>query len=58
MRKEDNNTAGEQERIGRQSTEKEKQAGGRITQRIFILTNYNMIYKIKTPALQRFVLGQ
>lgn len=48
--KEDYSTAGEKERIEKQSTEKENQAGGRITQRIFILTNYNRIYKDSSSA--------
>lgn len=57
MRKEDYNIAGEKEIIGRQRTEKENQAGGRVTQRIFILTNYNRIYKIRLQLFKDLFLG-
>lgn len=55
--KEDYSTAGEKERIEKQSTEKENQAGGRITQRIFILSNYNRIYKVRLQLCKDLCLG-
>ncbi|KAJ7401531.1 hypothetical protein BTVI_95107 [Pitangus sulphuratus] len=49
MRRKVDSTAGEKERIGKQSTEKENQDGGseagRMTQRIFMITDHNTTYK-------------